>query len=75
CGYRFHVFLSPVPKNQYDEESKYFAELSEGREIEKKRLFIEKKIGFTREEISFTKTFRVFGYRIYPFGYYGWFQS
>ena len=42
CGYRFHVFLSPVPKNQYDEESKYFAELSEGREIEKKRLFIEK---------------------------------
>ena len=42
CGYRFHVFLSPVPKDQYDEESKYFAELSEGRETEEKRLFIEK---------------------------------
>ena len=41
-GYRFHVLLSPVPKNHYKEESKYFFELSEGREIKEKRLFIER---------------------------------
>lgn len=42
CGYRYHVLLSPVPKNQYDDESKYFLELLEEEEIKEKRLFIEK---------------------------------